>query len=126
MYKLKIQTNPLPAFMKTVNSNEILLSLTEGIFSIPMAEIVRLEARNNYTLFYFMNRKPLLSARVLRIYERLLQPHGFIRTHRSHLVNKQHIITADEELTGVFTHKGRACVSRRKKNQVSAVLNTIV
>lgn len=103
-----------------------MLSLTEGVCHIPVADIVRLEARSNYTLFYFMNRKPLLSACVLHKYEHQLLPHGFIRTHRSHLVNKQHIIHTNEAVKLLFTRTGLAVISRRRKNQVFASLTGII
>src|SRR4051812_45692944 len=54
-------------------------------------DVIRLEASSNYTWVYTVNRKPLLVAKVLASYTNDLQQNGFVRVHRSHLVNKKFI-----------------------------------
>ncbi len=89
-----------------------------GIFFFPPEEIVRLEALSNYTCIHFRNHKPILMAKVLREYEALLQPYGFIRTHRSHLVNRTCIARIDSGGNIIMNDQSRAEISRRKKRQV--------
>jgi len=55
------------------------------------AKITRLEAISNYTRVYLQDHPPVLMAKVLRAYDVLLRPYGFIRTHRSHLVNPEFV-----------------------------------
>jgi two-component system LytT family response regulator len=50
-------------------------------------EILRCEAANTYTFFYLANAEKILVSKPLKEYADLLQSHGFIRTHQSHLVN---------------------------------------
>ncbi len=89
-----------------------------GIYFFPPEEIVRLEALSNYTCIHFRNHKPILMAKVLREYEALLQPFGFIRTHRSHLVNRTCIARIDSGKNIIMNDQSRAELSRRKKRQV--------
>ncbi|HXR81722.1 MAG TPA: LytTR family DNA-binding domain-containing protein, partial [Saprospiraceae bacterium] len=71
----------IPAFRLTV-------ATTEGTFFFQPGEIVRLEASSNYTYIHFTNRAKLFTARVLKDFASHLEPMGFIRTHRTHLVNR--------------------------------------
>lgn len=96
----------------------IQLSVTEGVFSIQPSDIIRLEASSNYTFIYFANRKPLLIAKVLKEFEQLLSCFGFIRIHRSHLVNTAHISHVDAMGRVVMRDASRAGVSRRKRRVV--------
>ncbi|MBK7855502.1 MAG: LytTR family transcriptional regulator [Bacteroidetes bacterium] len=56
-----------------------------------MAEIIRLEGDRNYTNFYFTNNRKLLSSKTLKEYEEILSDKGFIRCHKSHLVNRRFV-----------------------------------
>jgi two-component system, LytTR family, response regulator len=96
----------------------IALSVTEGVFYIQPSDIIRLEASSNYTVFYFTNRKPLLIARVLREFEQMLSHLGFIRIHRSHLVNQAHICRIEKTGSVIMNDASRADISRRKKTAV--------
>lgn len=89
-----------------------------GIHFIHPDQIIRLEADSNYTYIHVCDRKPLLMAKVLSEYEHLLEPFGFIRTHRSHLVNSKHV--ADVNIKGeiIMDDESRAGISRRKRKKV--------
>jgi two-component system LytT family response regulator len=94
------------------------LPTNEGTYFFQPAEIIRLEGESNYTRFIFAGRKPLLTSKTLKEYEEILAIHGFIRTHKSHLVNKQHVInfTADGFL--VMNDQSKVEISRRRKEEV--------
>lgn len=51
------------------------------------SQIVRIEASINYSKVYFTTHPPLLVAKALQWFESQLLPAGFVRVHRSHLVN---------------------------------------
>ncbi len=78
-------------------------------------EIIRLEANNVYTTLYFEKHPPFMVSKVLKIYEELLKPFGFVRTHRSHLVNRQFIrcVTSDAV---IMQDASVAKVSRNKRS----------
>lgn len=99
-------------------TQKIIISTTEGRYFFRPEEIVRLQASSNYTYMHFINRKPLLVSRVLADYEELLSAFGFVRTHRSHLVNKSHVMYIDRSGCIIMQDDSRAEISRRKKKQV--------
>jgi two-component system, LytTR family, response regulator len=107
----------------TATQQPIQLSVTEGTFHFQPSDIVRLEASSNYTYIHFTNRRPLLIARVLRDFEAMLGQWGFVRTHRSHLVNKAHISHVDAMGWIVMRDASRAGVSRRKRGVVDGLNN---
>lgn len=94
----------------------------EGVHFLYPHEIIRCEALNAYTKFYLANNKHLLSSKNLGEYEELLVPFHFIRTHKSHLVNKAFISFIDHE--GFITLKDatKVEVSRRRKEEVIELL----
>jgi two-component system LytT family response regulator len=100
----------------------IKLAVTEGVFSIQPSDIVRLEASSNYTFIHFTNRRPLLIAKVLKEFEQLLGHFGFIRIHRSHLVNTAHIRQVDAMGRVVMGDTSRADIARRRKGQVMGMV----
>jgi len=100
----------------------LVLSTVKGTYFFLPAEIVRLEARSNYTQIYFSNHHPMITSRVLKEYEALLEPHGFLRTHRSHLVNKNMVVEVDSKGKLVMQDQSTAEISRRKKNKVMKAL----
>ena len=107
--------------MITAQSNRnfmLMLSTSEGRYFYNPEEIIRLEASSNYTYIYFTNRKPLLISKVLGEYEEQLCAAGFVRTHRSHLVNKQYIMCIDASGNIVMRDRSKAELSRRKKKEV--------
>jgi two-component system LytT family response regulator len=94
-----------------------------GIHFFKPEQIIRLEADSNYTYIHLKGQKPILMAKVLAAYEVLLQPFGFIRTHRSHLVNKQHIMHVDQQGVIVMDDESTAVISRSKRKEVFIALS---
>jgi two-component system LytT family response regulator len=81
-------------------------------------DIMRLQADRNYTRFYFTKAKPFISSKTLLEYEKTLDGSGFIRVHKSHLVNSMHIASYDK--AGILTMSDGTEVeaSRRKRDVV--------
>jgi len=94
-----------------------------GIHFIHPDQIIRLEADSNYTYIYFCNRKPLLMAKVLGDYESMLEPFGFIRTHRSHLVNRLHVSGLNVKGDIIMDDESIAEISRRKRKRVRKIFS---
>ncbi len=97
---------------------KLALSTTEGVFFYEPSQIVRLEGESNYTRFYFSNQKPLLISKTMKEYEEILSDYGFIRAHKSHLINKRFVKHLDKEGLLWFTDGSHIVVSRRKKDDV--------
>lgn len=103
-------------------TSTISLSTSEGHYFFQPDEIVRLEASSNYTRIYFTNKKIMVSAKVLKTYESILEPYGFLRTHRTHLVNKNHILCVTSDGNIIMKDASVAEISRRMKSGVMKVL----
>ncbi|MES2774120.1 MAG: LytTR family DNA-binding domain-containing protein [Bacteroidota bacterium] len=101
---------------------KLAISNSDGTFFFDPQLITRLEGESNYTRFHLVNHRPILVSKTIKEYEDLLLPHGFIRAHKSHLVNKRHIIsiTADGQL--MMEDKTLLEISRRRKESVLGVL----
>jgi two-component system LytT family response regulator len=63
-------------------------------------------------------------ATVISAYEPILEPLGFVRTHRSHLVNCKHIRDVHEANEIVLADATVIEISRRKRKAVLKVLST--
>ena len=67
----------------------ITLSDKNGYYNILVDDIIRCEADDVYTTFFFQNRKPLLLAKNIGKFEKRLKPYKlFFRSERSHLINR--------------------------------------
>jgi two-component system LytT family response regulator len=100
----------------------ITLATAEGRYFFNPEEIIRLEASSNYTRIYFINNKKMVSAKVLKEFVPMLEPFGFVRTHRTHLVNRKHILCVTAEGNIIMKDASVAEISRRMKSGVMKVL----
>jgi two-component system LytT family response regulator len=107
---------------KAPENFKLALSTIEGVSFFEPACILYCEAENNYTRFIFSNHKPIIISRTLGEYEEILSDHGFIRIHKSFLVNKKYITKLDREGM-LWMIDGRAlAVSRRRREGVVQLL----
>jgi DNA-binding LytR/AlgR family response regulator len=119
---VKSSTTTIPGRQSAAAS--ILLPAGRNMECFLISDIVRLEACSNYTYIHFINHRPLLMAKVMRLFEDLLQPHGFIRTHRGHVINPLFASGIDREGTILLKDQSRIPYSRRRKKEVMRLLNT--
>lgn len=96
----------------------ISLATSRGCIFFHPDEIVRLEASSNYTKIYFTNNTNLISAKVLKQFAQILEPFGFVRTHRTHLVNRLHISCVTTSHNIIMRDSSVAEISRRMKSEV--------
>lgn len=104
------------------NTKKLAIATQEGTNFYNPQEIVRLQASSNYTLIYFTNKKKILIARVMKDFVKTLEPLGFVRTHRSHLVNRQYILSVLSSGNIIMTDASVAEISRRMKSRVMKTL----
>lgn len=97
---------------------KLAISSSDGMFFFHPNQIIRLEAESNYTRFYFTDKRPLVVAKTLGEYEELLAPHGFLRTHRTHLVNRNYVQSFLPEGTLLMKDNSKVEISRRRKEEV--------
>lgn len=63
------------------------LPTTEGYLFIPLSNIIYCKAVTNYTQFKLKDGKVLISSFTLKYFENFFAAYGFIRVHKSYLVN---------------------------------------
>ena len=95
---------------------------------VEVKHIIRCQGESNYTHLYFDNKKPLLVARTLIEFEELLKEHRFIRVHKTHLVNLNHVTAYIRNDGGrlVLSNCDQVAVSRRRKEFVNEQLKTFL
>ena len=98
------------------------LPTKDGVHFLMPNEIIRCEAVGNYTIFFTDKNKTYLISKTLGEYDTLLTPHNFIRTHKSHLVNKKFISFVDHDGFAVLKDNSKVEVSRRRKEDVMTAL----
>ncbi|HEX7846754.1 MAG TPA: LytTR family DNA-binding domain-containing protein [Chitinophagaceae bacterium] len=98
------------------------LPTKEGVHFLAPQDIIRCESLGNYTKFFVTNNRSYLISRTLGDYDTLLTPHHFIRTHKSHLVNRKFISFIDHDGYVVLKDGNKVEVSRRRKEDVMIAL----
>jgi two-component system, LytTR family, response regulator len=102
---------------KTVATAKININTTHEMLLVDVADIVHIEANNNYSHFYFTNRPKVIVSKTLKEFEEQLTMHNFFRVHQSHLINLQFVeaIKTDDGDYALLKHGHRVEISRRKK-----------
>ncbi|MBC7886984.1 MAG: response regulator transcription factor [Ferruginibacter sp.] len=93
-----------------------------GTFFYKPGDIIRLEGEGNYTKFYFADKTSVLTSYTMKNYEDILLNYGFIRVHKSHLVNKAHVINYMTDGMLTMTDLSKVEISRRRKEDVLDIL----
>lgn len=115
-------SNLLRNLGQPVNAFRLTLSTAEGVFLFDPKDIVRVEASNNYSRFFFRDHPSILVSRTIKEYDELLTEYGFLRVHKSHLVNRDYIRHVDRDYTLWLTDASQVTVSRRRMDAVSHLL----
>ena len=71
---------------------KIVLPQMDGFEVVKIGDIIRAEASDNYTIFHLVNGKKYTISKTLKYYQDLLSDFGFLRTHKSHLINLSHVV----------------------------------
>lgn len=90
---------------------------------VSLDQILYLEGDINYTYFHFQSRKRTVIAHSLKHFEADLLPRGFLRIHRSYLVNSrfvQRINLLDSTITLVDGTELR--VARRRIKEIAGFI----
>jgi two-component system LytT family response regulator len=102
---------------------QLIIPTRTGERQFPVNQIVRLEADSNYTWIHALRTAKFLASKTLKELEEQLSNNNFIRAHKSHLVNRKHILQLTEEGQLVLRDESRIEVSRRKLSEVKALFH---
>jgi DNA-binding LytR/AlgR family response regulator len=80
-------------------------------------DVILLKGEINYTILYLESGKQKLVAHPIKFFEPFLETHGFLRVHRSYMINPNHVkeYHQDNEFL-MMTNGQKADISRRKKS----------
>ena len=100
--------------------NTISIPTNKGIFLLRLQNIIRIQSISNYSKIYFADKThPLTVAKVLHWFEDNLPVDDFLRSHRTHLVNKAHIINVIlSSQTMQLSNGEQIDISKRRKQWV--------
>jgi two-component system LytT family response regulator len=106
-------------------SPKIALPTLNEIMYIKVSTIIRCEADNNYTTFFIDSGEQILVCKTLKEFAELLEPHGFVRTHQSHLVNLHFVKSYLKEDGGMLllANQTKIPISRQNRDKIRDELN---
>ncbi|MBL0339885.1 MAG: response regulator transcription factor [Bacteroidetes bacterium] len=95
---------------------------SQGMQFLTINEIIRLEGDRNYTNFVLTNNRKILSSKTLKEYEEILVEKGFLRVHKSHLVNRSFISSISNDGNLNLKDDSLIEVSRRRMAEIRRML----
>lgn len=100
----------------------------EGLNFIKISDIIRFQSDGSYTYMHTNEKeKPTLISKPIGDYQEMLTNEPFIRVHRSHLINLQHVskYVKGEGGYAVMSDGSKVDVSRRKKAEFIEALSSL-
>jgi two-component system LytT family response regulator len=81
-----------------------------------VSSIIFVSGQDNYSTFHFASQKSLVVAKTLKEYDELLTPNGFLRIHKSTLINLSQVktIKRSDSFEVVLKNEVHVLVSRRR------------
>lgn len=112
--------NLLKAFEQSKHKHDkIPFSVQTGIEFIDPKDITHVKGENNYSILYLISGNKLVISKTLGIIEKLLSDYGFVRIHKSYLLNLKHIIRYVKADGGYIEVEGGHQLSVSRSNRSS-------
>ena len=108
---------------KTNEQFSLAIGGSQGVQFFPINEIIRLEGDRNYTNFYFTRQRKYLSSKTLKEYEEILSEKGFVRVHKSHLVNYTFVQSVHADGKIILKDLSEVEVSRRRFMEIKKLFS---
>jgi two-component system LytT family response regulator len=118
--ELKLQLSVLQTNLHSTKNKTIALRTSEKIYLIDVNNIIRCKADRSYTYFFVTEQKKYIVSQPMKEFEEILKEYGFLRIHKSHLINMAFVDSFDKAHGGSIILKDNTeiPVSRRKKNEL--------
>lgn len=120
LIKERLQT--LKTNLEEQKIKKIVVPVSEGSLFIDIKDITHLKAEGSYVNIYLRDGNKILVSKNIKDYENQLTPaEGFFRTHRSFLVNVQHIkkITPDNS-EAELANRQMISIARERKQEFTS------
>ena len=125
--ELTLQTKVLlENFTHSQNKDKkVVLPVLDGFEVVQVSDIIRCEANDNFTDFHLIDGTKKVICRTLKFYDEVLMDSGFIRVHRSHLINVQYVKSYKKGKGGVviMADDSHVDVSASKKQNLLNYFN---
>ncbi len=100
---LQSSTQLLLNNIRNEQNQKVMLPTLNGFEIIELKEILHCSAEDNFTRFFLQSGKELLICRTLKHFEKIFDNAGFMRIHRSHLINLKYVIRYTKGKGGYVT-----------------------
>ncbi len=126
--ELSMQVKVLKEYMKYdqhSDAHKIVLRDNNNIYFVKLKDIIFCEAQSSYTIFYLTNNEQTVISKIIKEFDELLESKGFLRVHKSYMVNKMHVTKFEKNDGGnlILTNGHSVAVSHRKKDFVLKTLS---
>jgi len=106
---------------RTKDTQTISVKTAEQTYIVSINDIIRLEADGSYTTIITKNSR-IIASKNLKSFEKKLPENSFIRTHQSHLINKEYIKYIDKDGRLKLSNNDSVPIAFRKKSIVRNLL----
>lgn len=119
--KRNTQNDQYDHLLNNLQQNEVSLftlaiPTLEKTYFISLKNLTRCESESNYTWFYLESGEKILASKTMKTFESILLDQGFLRVHRSHLINKKFIQRKDKADVLIMKDGSQIPLSRNKKD----------
>lgn len=106
-------------------SNRVAVPSRDGMVLLRHEDILYLEASDSYTVVHARDGKRTVSSKHIRVFETNLDPRKFFRTHKSYIINLEHLVgfSRSEGNVAMLDNGAAVPVSRRKLPELLALFN---
>jgi DNA-binding LytR/AlgR family response regulator len=104
-------------------SNSLLIINHKTSKKILVNDVVLLKGDVNYTIFHLQCGTEKLVPHSIKFFEPFLETHGFLRVHRSFMVNPNYVKEYNQEHEILMMTNGQeANISRRRKHTLEGII----
>ncbi|MCU0469335.1 MAG: LytTR family transcriptional regulator DNA-binding domain-containing protein [Arcicella sp.] len=90
---------------------------------VSVKNVVLLKGDVNYTVFHLLHGREKIVARSIKFFEKFLETHGFLRVHRSFMINPNYVEMYNQEKDILTMRNGHeATISRRRKHTLKNIV----
>jgi DNA-binding LytR/AlgR family response regulator len=105
-------------------NNAFIILNQKTLKKILVNHVVLLKGDINYTTFHLQYGEIRVVPRSIKFFETFLETHGFLRVHRSYMINPNHVKTYNEAQEILTMSNGQeAAISRRRKHTLKGIVD---
>ena len=106
--------------------NKVAINTKDGIEFLPASDIIQLKADGSYTEIYLTDSKKFVASKSLKEFEFLIEKNNFFRSHRSHIINLDHLIKYIPTDNIIYLSGNQVSgVSRNQKEHLNALIRSM-